>query len=232
MAITKDLSEITVDTTAGSGLVVDNTIYTSPVRANFGVFLKVYKVDYTGSRDYMTTTSNDSDPNTDSEWLFRFDSDGWHQLFYVAVPDWAVTSYAKYDAVFNPLTNIVYRSKVNANSVATAADLLVTANWEVISDPTQLCLNIDTASESENLSTLSSIGIINVILYPKLKEKFGQQTANAFLEQTSSYKRPQDVRLYELLGVAVDGMFIANERQEYILGELIARRATAICSTC
>jgi len=232
MAITIDLSNITINLETKIGTVTDASVYTSPTRAVTGVFLKVYKSDYKGSLNTQTTTGNTVNPDTDVSWVFPFDKDGWYQLFYVAVPDWAVATYAKYDVVFNPVAGIVYRSKIVSNSVTVVGDLLVTANWEVISDPTQLCFNIGTTTASVNLNTNTSISIENVILYPNTKVNFGNQTAIAFLEATSNYKRAEDVRLYELLGLAVDGMFIANERQQYALGELFARRAASLCSTC
>jgi len=232
MAITKSLTPITVDLEASTITITDASTYTSPSRATCGVYIKVFKVDYAGSRTEQVTTGNNGDANTDTIWTATFPTDGRFQYFYVAVPDWAATTYAKYDAVFEPITKIVYRSKLNSNVVSTAADLLVTANWEVITDPTTLCLYVGTSTQSVNLNTLTSIGIFNDILYPITKKNFGEQTGIAFLEQPSTYKRPQDVRLYNLLGIAVDGMQIANNRQEYALGELIARRAISLCTNC
>lgn len=230
MAITKSLTT-SVDLDTSTLTITDASTYTSPSRATCGVFLKVFKVDSTGSRTDLQATSS-GDPNTDSVWTCNFEGDGWYKYFYVAVPDWAVTTYNIYDAVFNPLTNIVYRSKVGSNSVATASDLLVTANWEVITDPAELAIQLGTITQSVNLITLASIGVFNDILYPNTKRNFGAQASLAFLEHASSYKRPQDVRLYNLLGIAVDGMQIALDREEYSLGEIIARRATSICSSC
>ena len=67
--------------------------------------------------------------------------------------------------VYQPTTQIVYRSRVNANSVTTEADLLNTTNWEVISEPTSLCLNVGTSIESDNLTAITSIATFNEILY-------------------------------------------------------------------
>jgi hypothetical protein len=231
MAITIDLSNITVDTTAETGTIVDATVYTSPSRATCGVFVKVYKVDHAGNKTYLTTTGNNADEETDTQWEFDYDTDGWHQILYVAVPDFAVAAYNQYDAVFRPSSNAVYRAKTNT-SITTETDLDNTTNWEVISDPTALCLNVGAANESDNLTALTSITTLNTVLYPITKENFGTKTGEAFLEASSTYRRSEDVRLYELLGLAVDGMNIANNRQEYSLGEIIARRAISLCSSC
>ncbi len=224
MAITINLSNITVDTTAETGTIVDGGTYTSPSRATCGVFVKVYKVDQAGNKTYLTTTGNNGDEETDTQWSFEYDTDGWPQILYVAVPDFAVASYNQYDAVFRPSSNAVYRAKTNT-SLTTETDLDNTTNWEVISDPTSLCLNVGATNESDNLTALTSITTLNTILYPITTENFGTITGEAFVEATSTYKRSEDVRMYEMLGLAVDGMNIANNRQEYALGEIIASRA-------
>lgn len=230
MAITISLVDPVIDLTANTGVIVDASTYTSPSRATCGVYVKVYKTDYTGAREYLTTTSNNGDANTDSQWTYTFTTDGWCQVAYVAVPDWAVTTYAKYDAVFDFTNKIVYRSKIAANVVANLASLSNTTNWEVISDPTSLVFNIGTAIQSVNLNTNTSVVLLNVLPYPITKVNFGTVTGNAFLEASSDYKRSQNVRLYELLGLAVDGMKVAIDRQEFSKGELYARRAISLAN--
>lgn len=224
MAITVNLTNITVDLTTGIGTVVDGSTYTSPTRATAGVYLKVYKTDYAGSRSYLTTTSDLSDPNVDSQWAFPFSGgDGWHQLAYVAVPDYSgATNYAKYDAVFDPTNKIVYRSK-SAGNIGNA--LANTTFWEVIADPAALAFNVGTSTQSVNLNTITSVVTYNIILSPTTKQAAGTQAGQAFLEASSDYRRSQDVRLWELLDLAVVDMDVCNSRQEYSLGELAARRA-------
>ena len=227
MAITKDISTITVDTTENTVTVTDNSTYTSPSRATCGVFLKLFKVDYAGNRSALETTGDGSGGNDDAEWVADYASDGWYQLAYVAIPDWAVTSYAIYDAVFRPSSGAVYRAK-GAVSISVEADLDDTAEWEVITDPTSLCFNIGESNQSVNLNTITSIVVENAVLNALTLVAFGTQTGEAFLEASSNYKRSEDVRLYELLGLAVDGMTIANNRAEYSLGEIFARRAISL----
>lgn len=229
MALTIDLSDITIDVEAATGVIVDGSTYGSPARNTLGVFLKVYKVDKDGARTEETNTSNASDPESDSEWTFEYSTDGWRQIFYVAVPKWAATTYARYDAVYDAVNDIVYRSKVNANVVTVLANLSNTTNWEVISVPTSLALNVGTSTQSNNINTITGANIYNTVLYQTIQECFEEKTSEAFIEASSDYKRSQDVRVYELLGLAIDGIDIANEREEYSLGEIIARRAMSIC---
>lgn len=232
MAITKDLSDITIDLDNDVATIVDGSTYSSPARSAVGVFVKVYKVDVDGARTELETTGNDSDPNTDDEWEIAWSTDGWHQIFYVAVPDWAVASYSRYDAVYDYTNNIVYRSKVNSNSVTVIGDLANTTNWEVISEPTSLCLNVGAANESANITAITGIDVFNTVFYAEIREAFEEHVGSAFVEATSDYKRSQDVRLYELLGLAIDGIKVAINRLEYSLGEIIARRAISIIQDC
>lgn len=230
MAITVNLSNITVDLTTGIGTVVDGSTYTSPTRATVGVYLRVYKTDYAGSRSYLTTTPNLADANVDSQWTFPFSGgDGWHQLAYVAVPDYAGgTSYAKYDAAFDPTNKIVYRSK-SAGNIGNA--LNNTTFWEVIPDPSALAFNIGLTTQSVNLNTNTSAAVYNIVLNPITKQAAGTQAGQAFLEASSDYRRSQDVRLWELLDLAVVDMDVCNSRQEYSLGEIAARRASYLIQT-
>lgn len=227
MAITKDLSGLVFDTTEETATLTDGSTYTSPARSACAVFVKAYKVDHAGNRTALTTTGDDGDPETDNVWTWDYTADGWYQIFYVAVPDFAVASYDQYDAVFRPSNGAVYRAKQSA-TITTEADLANTTYWEVISEPTSLCLNVGASNQSVNLNTITSITISNTISSAIIKEAFGTATGEAFVEATSNYKRSEDVRLYELLGLAVDGINIANDRQEYSLGEIIARRATSL----
>lgn len=216
------LAVSTPDLTANTFTVTDNSTYVTPARSGYGVFTKTYKVNYDGTRNTLTNTSNNSNPVTDSIWTVSFTTDGWYQTFYVAPLNYSgATTYAKYDAVFDPTGKLVYISQQAAN---TGNALTNTAFWQPVADPTQLALNVGATNQSNNLaSSLSS-----VILYPLTSVNFGTQTGIAFLEPTTTAKRSADVRLYELLGLAVDSMFRANATAQWTAGEIFARKATSI----
>jgi len=232
MAITKDLSNITINLDTLVGTIVDGSTYTSPTRATCGVFVKVYKCDYAGARTGLVTTGNNNGGNDDTQWTFPYPTDGWFQIFYVAVPDIAAGNYVKYDALYDPATDKVYRCRVNSDTVTVTADVTSSTDWELIADPTSLCLNVGTATASLNLNTITSIGIFNTLQYPITKKNFKIKTGEAFVEQITDFKRSEEVRIYELLGLALDGMNLANDRQEYSAGEYVARRAISLCSNC
>lgn len=230
MAITVNVSGITINTTAGTGTITDASVYTSPTRATVGVFVKVYKIDHLGAREALVTTSDTGLADTAAVWTFTYPTDGRYKILYVAAPDYSgAVTYAQYDAVFNPTSGGVFRSK-SAGNIGNA--LNNTTFWEPIPDPATLAFNIGTAQASPNLNTNTSVAAVDTILFAITKENFGTKASEAFLEASSTYRRSQDVRTYELLGLAVDGMNIANDRQEYQLGEIIARRAISLCSNC
>lgn len=223
MAITINLTNITVDLTTSIGTIVDGSTYTSPTRATCGVYVKVYKTDYAGNRTLVTTTPNLGDANTDTQWTFPYAVDGWYKIAYVAPPDYAAgTTYAKYDAVFDPTNKLVYRSK-SAGNIGNA--LLNTTFWEVIPVPTDLAFNVGTTTESPNLTTITGVTVYNIILYSIISKAYGDATGSAMLEASSDYKRSEDVRYNELLFLAKESIKIANNRQAYSTGEIYARRA-------
>lgn len=230
MAITISFpaANISTDLTTNLITIVDGTTYTSPVRTAQGVFVSVYKTDFDGSRTPLATTANNADPASASTntWTCPFTKDGWHQIFYVAAPTYSGgTTYAQYDAVYDPSTKKIYRSK-SAGNLGNA--ISNTTFWELIPDATSLSLNVGTSIASPNLNTNTSVAIVNFGVNPVTRVAFGDQTAKAFLEVSSNYKRSQDVRNYELLGLAVDSMKIADARQNYTFYEIAARKASSI----
>lgn len=224
MAITINLTNITVDPVAGTMVVVDGTTYTSPVRTALAVYMKIYKVDYSAARTYVTTTGNNTDPASASlnQWSASYTADGWYKLAYVAIPFYAGgTTYAKYDAAYDSTNKLVYRSK-SAGNIGNA--LTNTTFWELITDPAALAFNIGSTSESVNLTTITSQAVYNIVLKGYLDQYFLSKTEDSMVEASSDYRRPQDVRLAEFLLLGVFGIDVANNRQNYILGEQISRR--------
>lgn len=224
MAITINLTNITADPVAGTLTVVDGTTYTSPVRTALAVYMKIYKVDYSAARTYVATTGNNADPASASlnQWTSAYSADGWYKLAYVAIPFYAGgTTYAKYDAAYDSVNKLVYRSK-SAGNVGNA--LTNTTYWELISDPSSLAFNIGATNESVNLTTITSQAVYNIVLKAYLDQYFLAKMEDSMVEASSDYKRPQDVRLAEFLLLGVFGIDVANNRQNYIQGEHIARR--------
>lgn len=211
-----------------SGVITDNTVFTSPARASVGVFLSGDKMkkDNTVS-EVLTVTSNNNNPETDTAWTFtRPDptqvlKDGWTRFKYVAVEDYSGgITYALYDAAFDPATNNVYRS-LQASNVGHALSNI--SWWELISDPSSLALNKGEANESANIASLIyeiEVSATAELAYANLIWLNSQLSGEA--------DREQNVDLYELFDIWVNALYVADDRSEHPQGEIIARRLESI----
>lgn len=200
--------------------VTDGTTYTNPTRSGCGVFVKIYKVDFRGSEEPLSTSS--SDPETDSVFTTEYTVDGHYRFKYVAVPDYAGgTTYSIYQASFDPSNNKVYRSKSNGN---VGQSLVNTTYWEEIPDPVTLANNKSTATESTNIDSLVANKIFNNLTVIKRNEA----AIDASVEQDLDAERNKDVDRFRLLDIFVEGLSAADTYQDYTKGERIARRAEAL----
>jgi hypothetical protein len=221
--ISLEITSITAD--RESGILTDNTVYGTggnPARADVGVFVVGQKMKFDSTIDStLTVTGNHSDPETDSTWTFNIPKDGWFRFLFVAPEDYAGgTTYALYDAVFDPTTNNVYRSLQSGN---VGNSLGNTSFWELIADPAQLALNSGEANESTNLASQ----VYQVGLFPNSEYAYASQIAIASQEGGDA-EREQNVTLYELLAVFVDGGYIRDDRSEFSQLEKLARRIESV----
>lgn len=200
--------------------IADSTTYTNPVRANCGVFVKIYKVDFRGSEEPLSTTS--TDPETDNSFATEYTVDGHYRVKYVSVPDYAGgTTYSIYQASFDPTTNKVYRSKQNGNVGQSLAN---TTYWEEITNPVSLADNKGTATESTNIDSL----VYNRVFSNLTVVKRNTEAINASVEQDLDAERNKDVDKFRLLDIFVEGLIASDTYQYYTKGERIARRAEAL----
>lgn len=198
-------------------IVTDTTTYTNPTRANVGVFVKVFKVNFSGLEVALATTSDDEDPGTDSVFTCSLDQDGHYRYKYIAVPDYnAGTTYALGEVAYDTVAFGVYKSKQAGNVGNALSD---TAFWEAISDPTSLIAsspaNADTATVNKVVSTLT-------------EDKRNTLAITAAVEQSTDAYRLKDVRSFELVDLLLAGLQAADSAGEFNIGEKIARRAEAI----
>lgn len=227
MALDISLSVDSITAARTSGVLSDNTVFgtgSNPTRADVGVFVSGQKMKYDSTVESdLTVTSNHTDPETDDSWVFSIPKDGWIRFLYIAPEDYdSGTTYAIYDAVFDPSANGVYRSLQSSN---TANSLSNTSFWELITDPSELALNEGESNESANLASQ----VYQVILTPNSEYAFSSQIAIASTEG-GDVEREQNVTLYELLAVLVDGAYIRSDRSEFSQGERICRRIESIAT--
>lgn len=219
---------ITQDRTAI--VIADGTTFTTPARSGLGVFFEADKMSYLSAvTQALTVVGNDNDPETDVSWTVTNEddttalSDGWVRGKYAAIPDYAGgTTYAIYDAAFNPTDNKVYRSLQNSN---TGNSLTDSSWWEEITEPADLALNAGEDNESTNI--LTSIYSIEVTGLTELA--FGTAIANASTEGGDA-ELESNVNIYELFGVLVDAEYVASDRSQFPQGERLCRRAESLAT--
>jgi hypothetical protein len=221
--ISLEITSITADRL--TGVLTDNTVFGSPEveRTDVGVYVVGQKMlaDSTVG-ETLTLTGDTDDPQTDSSWQFNIPRDGWFRFLYVAPPDYDVAvTYAQYDAVQDPATSIVYRSKV-AGNVGNALNSLT--HWEVIATPALLALNSGEANESLNLDSQ----IYSVVLLPNSEYGYANAISEASEECCNINCSFDDLKLYIRLAALVDGAYVRSDRSQFPQAERIARKLEAI----
>ena len=228
LPILLEITSITSDRT--EGLLTDNTVFGSPevARADGAVFVTGQKMNADATIDStLILEGDDSDPQTDSSWVFNIPLDGWFRFLYAWIPDYDAASYDIYDAVQDPASGTVYRSKVNANVLTGGnelTELAVTANWEVITDPGSLALNTDEANESTNIETQ----VYSVILIPNAEYNYASTISEAAEQCCHIDCTLNDLFAYIQQMVLVEGAQVRSDRSQFAQGERIARRLEAI----
>lgn len=213
------VSLTTTVNTDDTATITDATTFTSPLRTAVGVFLNVYKVNHLSVKTALTATPDDADPEVTASWDFDIDEDGWYLAYYVSIPDYAGgTTYALYDAAFDPTTGLVYRSKQAGNIGQSLAN---TTYWEPITDPASLAANQDTATESANIDSL----IYNDIILNKLTAYRGDQCILVAQEGASAVDEPTESQWYfSIADFNMEAALTAEVRQQYAAAERYCRR--------
>ncbi len=212
----------TVNSTNTLLTITDTTTFISPLRSACGVFCKAFKVDYRGSETTLTTTPNDGDANTDDIFTADYTLDGHYRVKYVSIPDYVGgTTYSTYQAVFEPTTKLVYKSRVDGNIGNSVLD---TTYWTPVTDPVTLVDLVGTSSAASNIDTLNT----NFLFYGLLQYKRDQASMDASVEYDMDAERNKDVDRFQLLDVFTEGCGAASELGQYLKGERITRRAEAL----
>jgi hypothetical protein len=225
MALTVDLS-VASEVVNGDAFTItldDDTVYggANPARVDVAVFISGEKIKQDGTADYDVTIdyAGSTDETDATSFTFDIEDDGRYKIKYAIIPDYDnADAYVAYDVVYS--SGIVYQAiqSTTGNAPPNAT------YWSIVSEPTALLDDVGTASESGNLAYQE----FNQILYPFSKVAFGNAAEDAALECCSDCERGEDVKLYELLGVYIDGMSICNQREKWQKGERIARASQSL----
>ncbi|HEY0749688.1 MAG TPA: hypothetical protein VGD26_00955 [Chitinophagaceae bacterium] len=213
------VSLTTTVNTDDTATITDATTFSSPLRTAVGVFFQIYKVNYLSVKTEITATPNDADPELVASWTFPIADDGWYLGYYVSIPDYAGgTTYAQYDAVFDPATNNVYRSKQAGN---VGQSLSNATWWEPITSPAQLAANQDTATESANIDSL----LYNDIILNQVTEYRGDKAIESAQEGASATEEPTEASWhFAIADFHMEAALTAEIRQQYAAAERYIRR--------
>lgn len=217
------IDSITAD--RSTAVLKDNTTYSAPARNTVALYANGYKMSVDTSIDStLNLIPNNASPISASltEFQVPLTVDGWYRFPIVTIPQWTAGTYANYAAVYN--AGVVYRSKQAGNVTTVAGDLLVTANWEVITDPATLALNEGETNESTNIDSL----IYEVILSPNTEYGYANEISEISEECCSVDCSLDNLQKLIRLATIVDGMYVRNDRSEMAAGERLARRAQYI----
>ena len=202
---------------------MDSTVYggANPARTAVGAYVIVQKKNADSSvESTITATGDDADPQSDSSWEFNIPNDGWFRVLFVVPEDYdAGDTYALYDAVQDPATSIIYRSKQAGNIGNSLAN---TTYWEVVT--ALIALNEGEANESVNLNST----VFDFILSPNAEYNYGNTIADASEECCSVECSLEDLFLYIRMGAIIDGSYVASDRGNYPSGEKKMRRFESI----
>lgn len=220
MSLSIDLS-VAIASTRDSFVLTDDTVFTSPARSAYYIYVDAFKMAYDSSVTSTLAVDNTA-PNTVTSWTIDYTIDGWYKMYYAAFQAWSVgTTYALYDAVFR--TGNVYRSLQAGNVGHDPSDA---AWWEVITDPAGLANNKGETNESVNIDST---------VYNRVFSADGQFAYDTFISDASTCTDCDEAALlqkYNLFALWLDSIAIADAREEVLDGELIARRIQSTFIDC
>lgn len=219
---------LSIDNDRTTAILTDNNSTVTTLN-NYAAFVQGFKVSYNSSESPLTFTminSNYPAPYADlltakdGQWQFTYNTDGWYKFRYIAAPVWvSLTSYSQYDIVYDATVDAFYQADL-AYSGASAPSA-VPASFTQVTDLEAVLLTIGTATDPGNIyyEEFDTITRVNT------NKGFGDAAIVAALELCGDCTRTEDVELYELLGVMVDAMALADGRDYFVKGEKISRRA-------
>lgn len=219
MPLTISLSAA-IASTRDTWALTDGTVFSSPARSSYYVYVNAYKVDYQNALTQLTVAN--TTPNTAATWTIPYTIDGTYRVYYVALQAYnAGTTYAKYAAVYR--SGAVYRSLQNGN---VGQDTANTTWWELISDPATLANNKGEANESLNIDTL---------VYNRVFVANGQYTYGNFISDACSCTDCDEsvtLRKYDIFSLLIREAQVADQRSEIVDGELICRKIQSSFIDC
>ena len=218
MAIDITLAVSSVLDDNSKATITDTTTYSSPARNLYSSVFYAYKVDRLEVTADVTVTSQGV-VTTVTEWEVATTVDGYYRFQLLLYLIWTSVSYVTGDVVIH---NGIYY-KALQNNAATAPDTSIGVDWEV-----------HTASAADTVEQLVESGVLNCILFGRIKQCFAQEVAKAgdTACACADDKKPAQIQRYERLGVLVDAIAVDNYQLRFGAGEDKVIYTTKICADC
>jgi hypothetical protein len=221
-----------ITTTRDTLTVSDTTTFggSNPARNTVLVFMSGNKMKFDNSiSQALTLTLNSTDPLLTTAWSFLYQDtvDGWYQFLYVIIKDAYAggTTYARYDAVYDSSTKLVYRSLIDSNIGNALSDA---TKWEPIASPSTLASNKGESNESLNIEST----VYQRVFTFNSQYGYGNFVSVASEGCCGDCDDPESNAVYDLLSLLLNGAIEADIRTELPQGEIICRRIEATLSTC
>ena len=201
-----------ISTNRDSWTLSDDSVFTSPVRSSYLIYINAYKVDYQNAKTALTVDSYT--PSSATSYSIEYTIDGHFQVEYVALQPWSSgTTYAQYDAIY--VGSTVYRSLVGSNLNHLVTD---TNYWEVISNPASLASNSGETNESLNIDS---------VVYDRVFAADSQYAYGNFIADASvctDCDQAQILQKYNTFSLLLRELEVADQRTLTIEGETVARK--------
>ena len=226
MALTFSISITAYTEDLTTGTVTDATTYGGgeSERADIGVFLIGFKVDKDAAETNLSIANADAGAAT--SWTFSLSEDGWYSFTIIAAPDYnAGTTYAAGDCVYDPTGKVMYVSLQGSNTGQSLSD----GAWWEQKTVAEVYALLDTASEPSN--TGFEFSRLDEVITVYTDRAFSDHTSDNAVDIGNNVNLERNVETYELLGVYLDAMTISCVRNEYVKGEIIARKAEDLIDT-
>lgn len=186
--------------------IEDTTTYTSPARNLYSSVFYAYKVD----QDEVLSTlivASQGIVTSSSEWEVTTPVDGYHRFLLLLYWDWDAGTAFVTDDVVHYTDDLYYKAlQDNTNVIPTTLGV----NWELHS-----------ASADDTEEQLVESGVLNCILFGRIKAAFARETAEAgrIACVCDDDKKPSQIQRYERLGVLVDAIAVDNYQLRFGEGE-------------
>jgi hypothetical protein len=199
--------------------ITDSTTYTSPTRAEQYSVFYANKVDENDVDTALAVTTQ-GDPNAVREWEVTTPQDGHHRFTLVLYIVWTNVAFTADDIVER--NGVLYKCLIT-HDPGVDPEVNGGNEWAV-----------HTGSVVDYLVDNVAYGLLNCVLFGRLKVCFATETAEAARTACvcDDDKKPSEIQRYERYGILIDGIAVDNYQARYSNGEKKVRYMSKLCPNC